>query len=403
MNIPYQSMDRLIRSGSYEEINMSPLQLPKFQNDIFTFANNSTPQKNKGTPTSKYNNALSKLLLSPPPPLTKIDFQSNQKTPFTSKTAHSSIFSNKSGDQSQSPSKKLNGKFIYLNQLVINGIQLKYFPIIDVPLEDLSINIIEPLENNHSIIVESIEDCRKEVTFRNTEISEERLELLKEKFEIDDSFFPPDQPKTLMGLIMGLFDKIKYLIHSIQLNFIMQKKKDINQNLVDTTGKYIKKINQIVEYFIFQIPEPINISSKKTVKMKRIFSKKKSLSTKKKQRPKQPKGKEPKPSKEDNLYTCLLCRRKFVSGCGLGGHMSRVHPHKSEQYKRKQKVREKRNEFREAILETKIKFCKKYGMDYLQMIQNSDTKKLVKEEISKRKKEYNEILKKVKGQKGLLY
>ena len=101
-------------------------------------------------------------------------------------------------------------------------------------------------------------------------------------------------------------------------------------------------------------------------------------------------------------FQCLYCGKIFKNGCGLGGHMSRVHPHKSERYKKKQRTREKRNEYRESIVEAKIQLCKKYLMDYDDLIVNKKGKQIIKNLIQKYKKEYNVILRNIKYEKGLL-
>ena len=101
-------------------------------------------------------------------------------------------------------------------------------------------------------------------------------------------------------------------------------------------------------------------------------------------------------------FQCLHCGKIFKNGCGLGGHMSRVHPHKSERYKKKQRTREKRNEYRESIIEAKIQLCKKHLMDYNDLIENKKGKQIIKNLIQKYKKEYTIILRNIKYEKGLL-
>ena len=101
-------------------------------------------------------------------------------------------------------------------------------------------------------------------------------------------------------------------------------------------------------------------------------------------------------------FRCLYCGKIFKNGCGLGGHMSRVHPHKSERYKKKQRTREKRNEYRESIVEAKIQLCKKHLMDYNDLIVNKKGKQIIKNLIQKYKKEYTIILRNIKNEKGLL-
>ena len=105
--------------------------------------------------------------------------------------------------------------------------------------------------------------------------------------------------------------------------------------------------------------------------------------------------------KTNTLFNCPFCKKNFINGCALGGHMSRVHPHQSQNYQKKIKTREEREEFREAIYQAKKIIVEKYGMDFQKLILDKNGKIKIKNLIHINKKEYYDILYNIKIQKGL--
>ena len=43
-----------------------------------------------------------------------------------------------------------------------------------------------------------------------------------------------------------------------------------------------------------------------------------------------------------NKYVCPICHKKYLKAQALGGHMSKAHPHMSDQYQYKQQRRNER-------------------------------------------------------------
>ena len=81
--------------------------------------------------------------------------------------------------------------------------------------------------------------------------------------------------------------------------------------------------------------------------------------------------------------------------------MSRRHPHKSLIYQKKLSIRNNRVEYRQAILDAKINLAEKYGYDYKTLINKKNGKLFIKKLILDNKKEYIELLKNIKNNRGL--
>ena len=97
-------------------------------------------------------------------------------------------------------------------------------------------------------------------------------------------------------------------------------------------------------------------------------------------------------------YDCKLCGRPFTTGQGLGGHMSRMHPNTSEQYKIKMNTRKVRSKQRELLVIAKRELLSQHGYDYDDLKKFSQ-KKLIKKIIRENKSEYRGILSKLKLKK----
>ena len=66
---------------------------------------------------------------------------------------------------------------------------------------------------------------------------------------------------------------------------------------------------------------------------------------------------------EEQNFHCDECNEDFTTGQALGGHMSRVHPGKSETYARKVERRKEREFDRELLRLAKIKHSHELGDD----------------------------------------
>ena len=62
-------------------------------------------------------------------------------------------------------------------------------------------------------------------------------------------------------------------------------------------------------------------------------------------------------------FHCDECNEDFTTGQALGGHMSRVHPGRSETYARKVERRREREFDRELLRLAKIKHARELGED----------------------------------------
>lgn len=376
MSHQLNSIEKFLESNSVKVplLKLSPINITKYNPDIFSFANNVTP-----------------IRPLPIKPLFEAPFFSLSPHKVHETNTQSSIFSQEEIIQKAKPLNLIKGKIISINQLIIMGSRLLYFPIIhDFTERDLNVNIIKPLQDNIHITILEQEEVNFDFYIKDNSLSsvtQEKFVYIKNECEIDNEI----TIENIKELIKYLFEKLRYTIHSIQLNFILQKKKYINENLLLACQTLIDKINRVVENIL-------TINTKEIMKSKQTLKKPKSFSIQKRKIL----AFHHKEVSED--FTCNYCNKKFSNGCALGGHMSRVHPHKSEQYKQKQKIRERRNEYREAIKEAKEKIWKKHYHIYSN---NKNQTKKEKKEIIKRiikmnRKEYMELLKKCKLEKGLI-
>ena len=62
-------------------------------------------------------------------------------------------------------------------------------------------------------------------------------------------------------------------------------------------------------------------------------------------------------------YKCRYCDRTFKKSVSLGGHISKAHNGKSDNYKKKMEIRESRNQDREFLSQAKQVFKTQTGMN----------------------------------------
>ena len=62
-------------------------------------------------------------------------------------------------------------------------------------------------------------------------------------------------------------------------------------------------------------------------------------------------------------YKCKYCDRTFKKSVSLGGHISKAHNGKSDNYKKKMEIRESRNQDREYLSQAKQVFKSQTGMN----------------------------------------
>ena len=95
---------------------------------------------------------------------------------------------------------------------------------------------------------------------------------------------------------------------------------------------------------------------------------------------------------------CVICAKFFTCSQALGGHMSRAHPHKSKDYKKKLTIRDGR-----AFKRAKLKIAKKFlfehlQMDYNQLMQTQEGQKIIKVTIQKNRGKLKKYIGEVKDE-----
>lgn len=406
MSFGPNSIEKFLKSNSLRisSLKLSPININKYNTDLFSisnFQNSLTPHNN-------------------PPPLYEkktIELPFFSLSPIHIKPTRSSIFSSERLSEDPPRLSPTPGETINVNQLVIFNTKLLYFPILHGLTEkDISISLIKEMKENENVKIIPKDKCTYSFYIRESMLytfSKEDLEVVRRRIEIDE-----DIPlMSLRDLIMYLIDKLKYTIHSVQLNYMLQKKKVINVNLLHTCKKIIEKINTVVEFVMTMHsgnwhPKEIeeikqNINKQKVTLHKRPRDENNTTPLKLPPKIKKENSSDKCPRTEtiNSSFKCPFCDKIFENGCALGGHMSRKHPHKSENYKKKQKIREQRNDYREAIQEAKEKLMKRYDQSYFvaRLYTDKERREKMREMLKIHKKEYQEILHKEKKSRKLIH
>jgi hypothetical protein len=158
----------------------------------------------------------------------------------------------------------------------------------------------------------------------------------------------------------------KNTFNKMQDDYISRSKKVLNKDLLFEVNKKMKDINLLCDILVDCVSEYTKNTSKSN------------------------KNKKIKIQYQEN-YDCNICHRKFQTGQGLGGHMSRMHPNCSEQYKSKMKIRKSRDKQRAILQEAKKKILLANGHDYLKL-KASGEKKLIKKILFQNKKDFKATL-----------
>lgn len=158
----------------------------------------------------------------------------------------------------------------------------------------------------------------------------------------------------------------------LQDDYICRSKKVLNKDLLLEVNKKMKDINLLCDILVDCLADYNKKSTKSTNKKIKIQY------------------------QED--YDCKICYRKFQTGQGLGGHMSRMHPNCSEQYKSKMKIRKSRDRQRAILLEAKKRILSTNGHDYLKLKEDGE-KNLIKKILFQNKKDFKSILVQLKKDK----
>lgn len=89
--------------------------------------------------------------------------------------------------------------------------------------------------------------------------------------------------------------------------------------------------------------------------------------------------------KMEESFHCKLCGLQFNTSQGLGGHMSRAHPGKSSDYKKKKDTRKTREVERYKLQLAKKKFFKGSKYNYQELTRTKEGKKLITQLVDKKK------------------
>ena len=82
-------------------------------------------------------------------------------------------------------------------------------------------------------------------------------------------------------------------------------------------------------------------------------------------------------------FACKYCTMTFKKSQGLGGHMSRAHPGKSQDYNRKKSVRKNREIERARLCLAKRKFFNEMNCDYDKLIKTKEGRKVMQSLIKR--------------------
>ena len=181
---------------------------------------------------------------------------------------------------------------------------------------------------------------------------------------------------TLSLSPLKLFEeKIKNFKNSftaMQNDYISRSRKILNYELFSQVTKDLTELNLLCDSLVDCASELNKCTSKRNKKKNRNYS-------------------------QEN-YDCTMCHRSFDTGQGLGGHMSRMHPNCSVQYKIKMKVRKSRSKERQLLQEAKKRLLTEYNYDYSTLIAVGQ-KKIIKKILFEHRKEYKDIQSQLKKEK----
>ena len=257
-----------------------------------------------------------------------------------------------------SKSKKLKKKdktkiTLYLNQIKIQGISLKKFPLISVSKDFLSIEIFQRM-----LTEEHFFEYEPHHNLHNISYSQDKLNkapflsYFHNRMEMQTKLLPIEENRDIKDpylLLKNYYSKIQRTVLQIQKNFIGKKKGSLNKELCIVLHKLIQSCNQIIDAILNF--KPVALKKIKVVQKKNDYP---TLNLTKFQKL--------------CTYQCPFCLKCFEKGQGLGGHMSRHHPKQSEKYKEKMEIREKRTHKRYLLMEIKTQFFSLYKKNYKELL-----------------------------------
>ena len=244
---------------------------------------------------------------------------------------------------------------LYLNQIIIKGISLQKFPLIQLPNEIQCPEILQRLITQGNYFEIDEESTIQEYSYTRehmnktafkTYFHKERIRNKPYLYLIESNKFQDDP----YYILFNYYEEIKNTIIQIQKNYVGKKKGILNKEQCDILYKLIFSTNVLTDIILKYKPTPV-----KRIKVIKTLI--------------------PEQRNESSQYECPICHRQFEKGQGLGGHMSRHHPKQSEKYKEKMEIRQKRAGKRKLLFEIKVKFFNLHEMDYKEMLKNGEKEK----------------------------
>ena len=310
-----------------------------------------------------------------------------------------------------------------LDKLYVLNKKLNYFPFIDLPDKLQIITIIDSNELIEKLFLKNnnfINNKPNTIILSNILLSRYKFIKLKDKLKLNDVL--KEKIKNLKELVIYHLEQIQKNIQTIQFNYSYKKNENFesllikiaenidNINLIFDFCLKKKKLNNNENIISIKLNETEinnNNNNKNIIKINNEKNKDNEIFKILEEKLEKREG--PLILNSNLLHhyqlkknlICQICKKIFNNPCALGGHMSRRHPHKSLIYQKKLNIRNNRVEFRQAILDAKINLTEKYGYDYKTLINKKNGKLFIKKLIIDNKREYIEILKNIKNNRGL--
>ena len=309
-----------------------------------------------------------------------------------------------------------------LDKLYVLNKKLNYFPFIDLPDKLQIITIIDSNELIEKLFLKNndfIYNKPNTIILSNILLSRYKFIKLKDKLKLNDAL--KEKIKNLKELVIYHLEQIQKNIQTIQFNYSYKKNENF-ESLLIKIAEIIDNINLIFDFCLkkkklnnneniisikLNETEINNNNNKNIIKINNEKNKDNEIFKILEEKLEKREG--PLILNSNLLHhyqlkknlICQICKKIFNNPCALGGHMSRRHPHKSLIYQKKLNIRNNRVEFRQAILDAKINLAEKYGYDYKTLINKKNGKLFIKKLILDNKKEYIEMLKNIKNNRGL--
>ena len=308
-----------------------------------------------------------------------------------------------------------------LDKLYVLNKKLNYFPFIDLPDKLQIITIIDSNELIEKLFLKNndfIYNKPNTIILSNILLSRYKFIKLKDKLKLNDAL--KEKIKNLKELVIYHLEQIQKNIQTIQFNYSYKKNENF-ESLLIKIAEIIDNINLIFDFCLkkkklnneniisikLNETEINNNNNKNIIKINNEKNKDNEIFKILEEKLEKREG--PLILNSNLLHhyqlkknlICQICKKIFNNPCALGGHMSRRHPHKSLIYQKKLNIRNNRVEYRQAILDAKINLAEKYGYDYKTLINKKNGKLFIKKLILDNKKEYIEMLKNIKNNRGL--